>query len=132
LEEIRGTGIQAGKIALVMVSYSPPGCDDELPAYPYLSGEAAEYLATLPINAIGTDALSVESFARMYAAIGAGATGYEDVAPVHRTFLGRETPVFGTLENLEALAGFERLVFVGFPINVWGSNGSPIRAAALG
>ncbi len=131
LEEIQGTGIEAGEIALLMVGYSPPASDDELPSYPYLSRDAAEYLAKLPIKAFGTDALSVESFVRMYEAIEAGATGYEGVAPLHQTFLGRAIPVFETLENLEALIGLERLVFVGFPLKVEGSNGSPIRAAAL-
>jgi len=34
-------------------------------------------------------------------------------------------------ENLEALVGLQRIVFVGFPLNVQGGNGSPVRAAAL-
>ena len=84
-----------------MVSYSPPVGDDELPSYPYLSKDAAEYLATLPVKAFGTDAFSVESAVRMYEAIEKGATGLESV------------------------------VFMGFPLKVQGSNGSPIRAAAL-
>ena len=131
VEAVERTGIRAGEIALLMVGYSPPTGDDELPAYPYLSKEAAEYLATLPVKAFATDAFGVENVARMYEAIDAGATGYDGVAPLHQTFLGREIPVFEQLENLEELIGLERLVFVGFPLKVEGSNGSPIRAAAL-
>ena len=131
VEAVERTGIRAGEIALLMVGYSPPTGDDELPAYPYLSKEAAEYLATLSVKAFATDAFAVESVARMYEAIDAGATGYEGVAPLHQVFLGREIPVFEQLENLEELIGLERLVFVGFPLKVEGSNGSPIRAAAL-
>jgi kynurenine formamidase len=131
LKEIEQTEIQAGEIALLIVGYSPPVGADELPSYPYLSREAAEYLASLPVKAIGTDAFSVESVARVYEAIEQGATGYEGVAPLHRVFLGRDMPVFEQLENLEELIGLEKVVFVGFPLKVEGSNGSPIRAAAL-
>jgi len=131
LEEIRQTGIRAGEIAMLMVGYTPPGGDDELPSYSYLSQEAAEYLATLPVKAFATDAFSVESVARMYEAMAEGVTGYEGMAPLHRTFLTREIPVFEALENLEELVGLGDFVFVGFPLKVKGSDGSPIRAAAL-
>ena len=131
LREIEQTAIQAGEIALLMVGYSAPVGDDELPSYPYLSRDAAEYLASLPVKAFGTDAFSVESIVRVYEAIEEGATGYESVAPLHRVFLGRDMPVFEQLENLEELVGLENVVFVGFPLKVQGSNGSPIRAAAL-
>ena len=51
--------------------------------------------------------------------------------PTEATVLGRDIPVFEQLENLEELIGLENVVFVGFPLKVEGSNGSPIRAAAL-
>jgi kynurenine formamidase len=128
---IKETGIRAGEIALLMVGYSPPVGDDELPSYAYLSGEAAEFLAGLPVKAFGTDAWSVESAVRMYEAIASGMTGYQAIAPIHRTFLGRGIPVFEQLENLEELIGLRSVVFVGFPLKVKGANGSPIRAAGL-
>ncbi len=116
---------------MLMVGYTPPSGNDELPSYPYLSQEAAEYLATLPVKAFATDAFAVESVARMYEAMAEGVTGYEGMAPLHRTFLTRELPVFEALENLEELVGLGDFVFVGFPLKVKGSDGSPIRAAAL-
>ncbi len=131
LKEIEQTEIQAGEIALLMVGYSGPVGDNELPSYAYLAKDAAEYLASLPVKAFGTDALSVDSVVRMNEALAEGATGYEGLAPLHRAFLGRDIPVFEQLENLEELVGLENTVFVGFPLNVEGSNGSPIRAAAL-
>jgi arylformamidase len=131
LEEIERSGIRAGEVALMMVGYSPPEVDGALPSFPYLSIAAAEYLAELPVKAFATDAWSVESAARMYEAIGDGVTGYQGVAPLHRAFLSRGIPVYEQLENLEALVGLPRLVFIGFPLNVQGSNGSPVRAAAL-
>ncbi len=130
LDEIRETGIQADEIAILMVGYTPP-IGDELPSYAYLAIEAAEYLATLPVRAFATDALGVESVVAMYQAMAEGAKGYEALAPLHHAFLTREIPVFEQLENLEQLIGLESFVFVGFPLKVKGSNGSPIRAAAL-
>ena len=130
-QEIERSGIRAGEVALFMVGYSPPEDDRVLPSFPYLSAAAATYLAELPVKAFATDAWSVESAARMYEAIDGGATGYQAVAPLHRAFLSRRIPVYEQLENLEALVGLERLVFIGFPLNVQGSNGSPVRAAAL-
>jgi kynurenine formamidase len=131
IEEIERSGIRAGEVALFMVGYSPPEGDGTLPSFPYLSIAAAEYLAELPVKAFATDAWSVESAARMYQAIGDGATGYQGVAPLHRAFLSRGIPVYEQLENLESLVGLQRLVFIGFPLNMHGSNGSPVRAAAL-
>ncbi len=130
LGEIQDTGIRPDEIAMLMVGYTPP-VGDELPSYPYLSIEAAEYLATLPVRAFATDALGVESVVEMYEAISEGARGYEAIAPLHHAFLTREIPVFEQLENLEQLLGLESFVFVGFPLKVKGGNGSPIRAAAM-
>ena len=130
LDEIQETGIRADEIAMLMVGYTPP-IGDELPSYPYLSIEAAEYLATLPVRAFVTDALGVESVVGMYEAIAEGAKGYKAIAPLHHAFLTREIPLFEQVENLDQLVGLESVVFVGFPLKIKGSNGSPIRAAAL-
>ncbi len=43
----------------------------------------------------------------------------------------REIPLFEALENFEGLVGLGDFIFVGFPLKVKGSDGSPIRAAAL-
>jgi kynurenine formamidase len=131
LEELERSGIRAGEVALFMVGYMPPKAHGELPSFPYLSIDAARYLAELPVKAFATDAWSVENAARMYDAMDNGVTGYAGVAPLHREFLSRGIPVYEQLENLEFLIGLQRLVFVGFPLNVKGSNGSPVRAAAL-
>jgi kynurenine formamidase len=131
LEEIQETEIRAGEIAILMVGYSPPAQDDEVPSYPSLSKEAAQYLALLPIKAVGTDAYNVESVTRMYDSIAQSLTGYEALAPIHHVFLTREIPVFEQLENLNELLGIGEFVFVGFPLKVVDGDGSPVRAAAL-
>ncbi len=122
--------IPPGRIVLMLVGYEPPQGPDELPSYPYLSKEAADYLAQLPVKAIGTDAVGVECM-RCFFSDSGDLSGYEELAPVHHAFLSREIPVFETLVNLEALIGEDHAVFVGFPLKVKDGDGSPIRAAAL-
>ncbi len=131
LSEITSLGVRPGEIALLYVGYKPPSGPDELPSFGYLSREAAEYLAGLPVKAFGTDGLSVDSFMRVNRLAGEGAKGYETLLPVHHAFLPRGIPVIEGLVNLDALVGESNLVFVGFPLKVPDGDGSPIRAAAL-
>lgn len=131
LDEIRETEIQPGDIALLVVGYNPPSGENEVPAYASLSPEAAQYLAELPIQAIGTDGFSVESVAHIYDAVDTGVLGNEGITPIHNTFFTHNIPVFEVLTNLDSLVDLENYVFVGFPLKVSGSDGSPIRAAAL-
>jgi kynurenine formamidase len=127
---VEDANISPGHIVLVLVGYEPPQRSDELPSYPYLSKEAADYLAQLPVKGIGTDALSVECI-RCFFSDSGGLNGYEELAPVHHAFLTRGIPVFEQLVNVEALVGQDHAVFVGFPLKVKDGDGSPIRAAAL-
>jgi kynurenine formamidase len=130
-DEIKGMNIHPGEIVLLVVGYKPPTGKDELPAYAALSIEAANYLAELPVQAIGTDGFSVESVAHMYDAIERGIQGNEGITPNHNAFFMRNIPVYEALNNLDSLLGLEAFVFVGFPLKVVGSDGSPVRAAAL-
>ncbi len=130
-QRLESEGIEPGHIVLLLVGYSPPKTPDDYPSYPYLSKAAAEYLAELPVQAVGTDALSVECISCFFSGGQQGATGYENLLPVHHAFLTRGIPVFETLVNLEALIDEEYAVFVGFPLKVKDGDGSPIRAAAL-
>jgi kynurenine formamidase len=129
--EFENRGIQAGDIVLVLVGYSPPTASDQLASYAYLSREAAEYLAQIPVKAIGTDAWSLENPKRLYELMAAKASGYETVAPAHYAFLPRGIPVFEELENLDQLVAEENIVFVGFPLKIRNGDASPVRAAAL-
>jgi kynurenine formamidase len=47
--------IRPDEIVIAYVGYTPPVDSESLPNYPYLSGEAARYLASLTIKAFGTD-----------------------------------------------------------------------------
>jgi arylformamidase len=54
VSDFQDKGIQSGDIVIAFVGYTPPAADS-LPSYAYLSGEAAEWLAKLPIKAFATD-----------------------------------------------------------------------------
>ncbi len=131
LSEITSLGVRPGEIAILHVGYKPPSRPDELPSYGYLSNEAAEYLAAIPVRAFCTDGLSVESFRRIYDLVSQGAKGYQTLTPVHHAFLTRGIPAIEGLVNLDALLGESNAVFVGFPLKVPDGDGSPVRAAAL-
>lgn len=109
--EFEGKSIRPGDVVIAFVDYVAPTSPDELPSFPYLAFEAAEYLATIPVRMFGTDAFGVDS--------------------AHPSFLLRDIPVVEQLVNLEQLIGKRETVFVGLPLKVKSGNGSPIRAAAF-
>ncbi len=120
---VEGYPLNPGDVVLLFVGYVPPSGQGELPTYPYLSAEAAEYLAGIPVRAFATDAWSVDSPPRDDRPRGGPV--------VHSAFLPRGIPIIEQLVNVESLLEEENAVFVGFPLKVQGGNGSPIRAAAL-
>ena len=115
--------VRPGDVVLLFTGYVPPTGPEELPQYPYLSPEAAEYLASIPVRAYAVDTLSVDSPARDDRPRGG--------PKVHAAFLLKGIPVVEQLMNVESLLDEEQAVFVGFPLKIEGGNGSPIRAAAL-
>ncbi len=131
LNEIIDAAIKPGEIGLLVVKFDIPVKEGELPAYAALSPAAAQYLAELPVRAIGTNGFSVESVARMYESMNRSETGNEAITPNHLAFLQRRIPVFEGLANLENLSEVDQFVFVGFPLKVRDGDGSPVRAAAL-
>jgi arylformamidase len=81
----------------------------------YISREAAAYLASIPIRAVGVDYLSVGGF-------------YKDGPETHRALLGAGIWVMEGL-NLAALnAGSYELVCL--PLKLMGAEGAPARAIA--
>jgi len=73
--------VSAGDIVLLMTRYTPPQTDDALPEVRTLSNEAAEFLAGLPVRAVGTDAFSID------------AVGDLSLPTIHQAFLPREIPM---------------------------------------
>ena len=129
--DFENRGLEPGDIVLVVVGYSAPSSLEELPSYAYLSGEAAEYLAQIPIKAFASDMPSLGSMKGYMTLLEQGVTGSNNVFPEHIAFLSREIPNVEGLVNLERLVGEEEIVFVGFPLKIQDGNGAPMRAAAL-
>jgi kynurenine formamidase len=131
IEELKEMNLSKKDIFMFHVNYVPPQNDTDLPSYPYLSSEACEYLASIPVKAIATDALSIESFNGFSEGIEAGLTGYKNLIPNHHAILTNGIPLFETLENLSPILNKENVIFVGFPLKFKNGNGSPVRAVAF-
>jgi arylformamidase len=82
---------------------------------PSLTLDAARWIADRRIDLLGMDTL----------------TPSEDYEPVHLELLksGAEVVLVEGLANLDQLP--ERFTFAGFPLNIQGCDGSPIRAVAI-
>ena len=130
-EDFSNQGIKPDEIVIAVVGYQPPDNADEYPSYPSLSGEAAEYLATLPVRAFATDMCCLMSYEDLEQRLKAGLEGSENVFPEHYAFMSRGIPAIEALVNVEDLIGEEHVVFVGFPLKLEGGTGGLMRAAAL-
>jgi kynurenine formamidase len=107
--------VAAGDIVLVFTRYVPPQTDEANPESRTLTHEAAEFLATLPVRAYGTDTFGVESLSDT------------KVPWIHQSFLSHEIPVYEQLLNLDKLLGKEKMFFVGVPLNIKGGDGMMVR-----
>jgi arylformamidase len=86
--------------------------------YTYLTGEAAEYLASRKVRAVGIDFLSVEKF-----------KSKDPVA--HRALLGRGIFIVESLSSaLKGLIG-KRVLLICLPIKVQGGDAAPSRVIAV-
>jgi kynurenine formamidase len=130
-EALKKLDLTERDIFILHVNYIPPQNDNELPSYPYLSPEACEYLASIPVKAIATDALSIESIDGFFKGVEAGLSGYKDLIPNHYAILTKGIPLFECLENVNPLLEKENVIFLGFPLKIKDGNGSPIRAVAF-
>lgn len=131
VEPLKELNLRSRDIFMLHVNYTPPQNDTELPSYPYLSSEACEYLASIPVKAVATDALSIESFNGFAEGVEAGLSGYENLIPNHHAILTNGIPLFETLENLSPLLDKEKVIFIGFPLKIKNGNASPVRAVAF-
>jgi len=91
------------------------GTPESFSDFPTLTLEAARWIADRRIGLLGMDTLTPST----------------DWKEVHLTLLrkGVEIVIVEGLTNLEKLP--ERFTFVGFPLNIKGRDGSPIRAVAI-
>ena len=121
--------IAENRILILYVGYSQPK-DEDWPAYPPISVEAARWLADKGIRALATDMPSIGSFSR-YADLMDKGRPPEDVWEERLAFLRKDIPIVEGLTNLSKLLHEENIVFVGFPLPIVDRSGAPMRAAAL-
>ena len=127
-----GRGLVAGDVVIAYVGYLPPTDPNDYPSYAYLSGEAAEYLATLPVRLFATDMPSLAGLKNIAAIMAKGELkGSQAIVPEHYAFLSRNVPSVEGLVNLDQIVNEAHVVFVGFPLKVKDGNAGPMRAAAL-
>ena len=107
--------VDAGDIVLIVTGYRPPSTEEALPEFPTLTDEAAEFLATLPVRAYGTDGFSV------------GYVGETSTSGGHYSFLSRGIPVYEQLFNVERLLDKQNMFFVGVPLNIKDGDGMIVR-----
>jgi len=117
--------IRPGDIVLIYTGYKPPVNDEDYPSTVTLTREAAEYLATMPVRAIGTDAWSLYSYDDTRPVDAQTALGR--VMPIHEAFLSRGIPIYEQLFNVDQLLGKERMFFAGAPLNIQDGDGMIVR-----
>ncbi|WP_242083860.1 cyclase family protein [Aestuariivivens sediminis] len=131
LDSLKDFELTKEDIFILYTNYKPPQNDIDLPSYPYLSVEACNYLTSIPVKAIATDAWSIESLSQFDKGINAGLTGNENLIPNHYNIFKNEIPLYEALENVGALLDKENIIFIGFPLKFKNGNGSPVRAVAF-
>ncbi len=114
--------LAAGDIVLFDFGWSAhwalrPNNQRYLADWPGVSMEAAEYLLSKPIAAIGVDTLSPDPPAAL------------QKNPIHPVVLEKQVLIVENLCNLEQLPDF--FLFMALPLKIRAGSGSPIRAVAL-
>ena len=107
--------VEAGDVVLVYSGYTPPQTDEEHPQVITLTNEAAEFLATTPVRAYGTDSFSVESLDDLR------------LPSIHHAFLSRGIPIYEELFNVVELLNKGNMFFVGAPVNIKDGDGMIVR-----
>ncbi len=126
--EVFSGSVRAGEVVLIFTGYSPPETDDAFPETIALTRVAAEYLATIPVRAFGTDAFSVANLQDTTSV--EAETEVARAVPIHHSFLSRGIPVYEQLFNMDRLlerAEDARMYFAGVPLNIRGGDGMIVR-----
>lgn len=114
--------IEAGDIVLFDFGWSAhwkprPNAGAYLENWPGISMEAAEYLLSKKVAAIGVDTLSPDPPEAL------------KTRPIHPMVLERQVLIVENLCNLDQLPDF--FLFLALPLKILNGSGSPLRAVAL-
>lgn len=118
LADADGT-VETGDIVLVRTGWGDRYGTPEYARYPWLTAEAADWLVERAVKLLGVDTRSPDRPRAMR-------PDDWDAYPVHQTLLPAGTLIAENLCLPETLAG-ERVEIVGFPVNVRGGDGAPVR-----
>ncbi|KAJ7727942.1 putative cyclase [Mycena metata] len=110
----------AGIVLLLHTGWSRYWCTDKYLDHPFLERKAAEQIIASGVKVVGVDTLSPDE-TRLD---GSGSFA------AHEVILGAGGVIAENLTNLHALDGSDYVVHL-VPLNIDGSDGSPVRAFAM-
>ncbi|KAJ7047826.1 putative cyclase [Mycena alexandri] len=110
----------AGIVLLLHTGWSRYWCTDKYLDHPFLERKAAEQIIATGLKVVGIDTLSPDE-TRLD---GSGSFG------AHEVILGAGGVIAENLTNLHALDGSDYVAHL-VPLNIDGSDGSPVRAFAM-
>jgi kynurenine formamidase len=116
-------------VVLIFTGYTPPQSDEAFPETIALTRETAEYLASIPVRAFGTDAFAVASLDDT-----SPVEADSEIAravPIHHSFLSRGIPIYEQLFNIDKLLDKQNMYFIGIPLNIKDGDGMIVRPAVL-
>jgi arylformamidase len=116
-------GIQAGDAVLLSFGFAERYTDESYSDHPYLSPEAARYLADRRVNLVGCDVLTPDQPAHRRAS--------PFPYPVHTELLGRDIMIIENLGPGLAKVLGRPFLFVMAPITIPAADASPIVPLAL-
>ncbi len=122
--EVFNGSVRSGDVVLIFTGYTPPQTDEAFPETITVTRAAAEYLASMPVRAFGTDAFSVYSDDTSPVE---AETETARAVPIHHSFLSRGIPVYEQLFNVDALLDKESMYFIGVPLNIRDGDGMIVR-----
>ena len=129
IDMLESVSILPGDIVITYTEYRAPTDDNDLPEAIALNLEAAEYLASIPVRAFGTDAFNVESMTDQAPII--SEDPIKRIIPGHHAFLSRGIPVYEQLVNIDKLVDLKNMYFVGVPLNIEMGDGMIVRPVVL-
>jgi kynurenine formamidase len=119
--------VNQGDVVIIYTNYdfSLYHAEGAFPETIALTHEAAAYLASIPINAFGTDGFSVDTSDENDPINSESSTAL--AVPVHHTFLSRKIPVYEQLFQVDKLLGKSNMYFTGVPLNIHNGDGMIVR-----
>jgi len=123
--------VNPGDVVLIYTNYdfNLYNSSESLPELITLTYKAAEYLASIPVNAYGTDAFSVYTSDDNDPINSESSTA--QAAPIHHAFLSRGIPVYEQLFNVAKLLDKQNMYFIGAPLNIQNGDGMIVRPLVL-